>query len=342
MRKQLVLSAVASITTIVGLSGNAHANGFCASNSCAAETVVQATQTSPAFSSQNGGAGVGVDAESSSGYGLYALTLSTSSSEAAIYALADTLGAAYGVQAVVGSGNAFDGTSSSGNGVYATTAGGGGQVGVWGNNSGTGGSGVFGVAIDGFGVQGKDTGGGHGVQGEATGANAGIGVYGKDSTTSGTGYAGYFSGNVYATGNITCGGTCNSDVRLKENVQPLVGALAQMLKLRGVTFEWKNPAEHQNHTGSQTGVVAQEVEKVFPQWVYETPDKGVKNVDPDARTVLALTVEAFREQQAEIDELKAARHPIIAFNPNWGIFAAGLVIGGVLLLNKRHKSQDAA
>jgi Chaperone of endosialidase len=93
--------------------------------------------------------------------------------------------------------------------------------------------------------------------------------------------------------------------------QALSGALDQLLQLKGVTFEWKNPEEHLNRTGPQTGMIAQDVRKVFPQWVNETPDSKVLTVEPDARTVLALNVEAFRElknksdkQQAQIDKLQ--------------------------------------
>src|SRR5687768_5367909 len=61
--------------------------------------------------------------------------------------------------------------------------------------------------------------------------------------------------------------TLFSDVRLKRNVSTLEGSLDKLLKLRGVTFEWKDPAKHVGRFGVQTGFIAQEVEKVFPDWV---------------------------------------------------------------------------
>jgi hypothetical protein len=94
-------------------------------------------------------------------------------------------------------------------------------------------------------------------------------------------------------------------MRLKKNVKPLSGALDELLLLKGVTFEWKNPEQHENHIGPQMGVIAQDVEKVFPQWVRET-EAGFKNVDPDARTVLALTVESIRSLKTENDSLREA------------------------------------
>jgi hypothetical protein len=131
----------------------------------------------------------------------------------------------------------------------------------------------------------------------------------------------------------TCTGTCSSDSRLKQNVRPLTDALDTLLQFKGVTFEWKNPEEHQNHTGKQTGVIAQDVEKVFPQWVGEDK-KGFKTVDPDARTVLALQVEAFRElkarsdaQEERIKALEANRRPLISgLTAEGGLFGIGFVV----------------
>ena len=64
--------------------------------------------------------------------------------------------------------------------------------------------------------------------------------------------------------------------------------------------------------------------------------------------VAALQVEATKFLKAEVDdlktevkELKENRRPLISYNPNWGIFAAGLVIGGVLLINNRRKRLES-
>jgi hypothetical protein len=91
---------------------------------------------------------------------------------------------------------------------------------------------------------------------------------------------------------------------LKKNVKPLTNAMDRLLKLNGHFFEWIDPAEHDDHVGVQEGVIAQEVEEFFPQWVHETPDTHAKTVDSDQRTVLALVVESFREMKAENDSLK--------------------------------------
>jgi len=111
-----------------------------------------------------------------------------------------------------------------------------------------------------------------------------------------------------------------------------------------VTFEWIDPAKHEDHSGPQIGVIAQEVQKLFPQWVHETPDTHVLNVDPDQRTVLALTVESFREQQAEIKELQDqinGGHPPAAgltrFLPNGAGWGLSGILFGFMMASKRKK-----
>jgi hypothetical protein len=66
----------------------------------------------------------------------------------------------------------------------------------------------------------------------------------------------------------------SSDARLKENIHPIDGreALALFNQLQGVTFEWVNPEQHS--TGTRAGLLAQEVEKVFPDWVEEIEVQG--------------------------------------------------------------------
>jgi hypothetical protein len=102
----------------------------------------------------------------------------------------------------------------------------------------------------------------------------------------------------------------SSDTRIKKNIQPLTGALDKLTQLRGVSFEWINPADHANQTGRQAGFVAQEVERVFPNWVQEVP--GAEHdacLTPEGRVKSltlpfefdALTVEALRELRAEKD-----------------------------------------
>ena len=86
--------------------------------------------------------------------------------------------------------------------------------------------------------------------------------------------------------------TAFSDLRLKKNVEPLTDALEKLLKLEGVNFEWKRPAEHGDLKGLQTGLIAQQVENVFPEWI-DADDRGYKTLT--IRGFEALTVEALRD-----------------------------------------------
>jgi DNA repair exonuclease SbcCD ATPase subunit len=101
--------------------------------------------------------------------------------------------------------------------------------------------------------------------------------------------------------------TTFSDARLKKNVKPLEGALDRLMRLQGVTFEYKDPdAIHELH-GVQIGMIAQEVEKIFPDWV-DTAPNGMKRLS--VHGFEALAVEAMRqlrtEEDAKLAEFKAA------------------------------------
>jgi hypothetical protein len=92
-----------------------------------------------------------------------------------------------------------------------------------------------------------------------------------------------------------------SDVRLKKNIEPLKGALNRMLQLRGVNYEWKEPASMGNLVGVQMGLIAQEAETVFPDWISTRRD-GYKQMT--IRGFEALTIEAFRELKTDLEDLK--------------------------------------
>jgi hypothetical protein len=89
--------------------------------------------------------------------------------------------------------------------------------------------------------------------------------------------------------------TASSDARLKENVRPITGALALVQQLEGVLFN------RIGQTAEEIGVIAQQVEKIVPQLVH-TDDKGMKSVA--YANAVALLIEAFKEQQNQIEELQ--------------------------------------
>ena len=75
-----------------------------------------------------------------------------------------------------------------------------------------------------------------------------------------------------------------------------------MLNLRGVTFEYADPVATGQLPGVQLGMVAQDVEQVFPSWV-DTGADGYKRVT--FRGFEALTAEAVLELH---DQLVTASH----------------------------------
>lgn len=87
-----------------------------------------------------------------------------------------------------------------------------------------------------------------------------------------------------------------SDARLKTNISTASDALAKILQLRGVSFNWKSTGK------ADVGLVAQEVEKVYPELVSTGAD-GIKAVEYGH--LVGPLVEAIKAQQAEIDALKA-------------------------------------
>ncbi len=86
-----------------------------------------------------------------------------------------------------------------------------------------------------------------------------------------------------------------SDATLKTNVETLTGSLDAVKSLRGVSFDWIE------NGGSEVGVIAQEVEDVLPD-VVNTNEDGIKSVKYG--NMVAVLIEAMKEQQAQIDELK--------------------------------------
>ncbi|MCZ8222593.1 MAG: tail fiber domain-containing protein [Microcystis sp. LE19-84.1B] len=113
------------------------------------------------------------------------------------------------------------------------------------------------------------------------------------------------SGNLTVTGNaFKPGGGAwgiSSDERLKKNISTLEGALDKLLQLRGVSYEWKEPEKQGNLTGPQMGLIAQEVEAVFPEWIGVDAD-GYQTLS--IRGFEALVVEALKELKAENEALK--------------------------------------
>ncbi|MDY6903143.1 MAG: tail fiber domain-containing protein [Thermodesulfobacteriota bacterium] len=107
-------------------------------------------------------------------------------------------------------------------------------------------------------------------------------------------------GNVHVDNILTAGSCCqSSDIRLKTNITTCDNALDKVSQLRGVTFNWK---DEDKDPGTQLGVIAQEVEKVFPEVVETDSQDGYKSVAYSK--LVAPLIEAVKELKAENDDLK--------------------------------------
>ena len=102
-------------------------------------------------------------------------------------------------------------------------------------------------------------------------------------------------GDINASGSVRAAGVVlSSDRRFKRNIQVLDGALAKILRLRGVRYAWRTeefPARNFN-SRDQLGVIAQEVEEEFPELV-DTAADGYKGVNYPA--LVAPLIESTKE-----------------------------------------------
>jgi hypothetical protein len=108
------------------------------------------------------------------------------------------------------------------------------------------------------------------------------------------------NGSLEVTQGIT-GTVSPSDLRYKRNIKTISNVLLNVIKLRGVSYDWESekfPHKRFNKR-KQIGLIAQEVEEVYPELV-ETFDDGFKGVDYSKMS--AVLIQAIKEQQKIIDE----------------------------------------
>lgn len=100
-----------------------------------------------------------------------------------------------------------------------------------------------------------------------------------------------FSGTVTSSGNFNS----TSDIRVKENIKPLENSLSKVNQLRAVEYDRTDIRCH------QIGVIAQEIEKVYPDFV-STDSEGMKSVSYGQ--MVSVLIEAVKELSQEVDKLK--------------------------------------
>ena len=181
-----------------------------------------------------------------------------------------------------------------------------------------------------YGVAGNaQTGCNYGVFGTIGGSGYGAGIFGS-STTNDTGvavngrYAGYFRGNVYATESITGNIVNRSDYRLKENIKSLSetcpNSLDMVMSMNPVQFKYKNrqmgtdsdgnpvymwEGNEPTYTHTHFGFIAQEIQELFPNLVYEGA-AGDDYLSVSYTELVPVLVRAIQELRAELRETRKA------------------------------------
>jgi hypothetical protein len=109
-----------------------------------------------------------------------------------------------------------------------------------------------------------------------------------------------YNGALSTANSITAGGdvTAYSDARVKENIETIDGALNKVMSMRGVSYNRTDLDDK----SKKVGVIAQEIQSVLPEVVQEQAD-GMLSVSYG--NIVGVLIEAMKEQQKQIEELKA-------------------------------------
>ena len=118
----------------------------------------------------------------------------------------------------------------------------------------------------------------------------------KRFETTSTGIA--VTGKITATGDVVA--FYSSDKKFKDNVVQLDGALDKVKEIRGVSFDWNDKQD--SYKGHDIGVIAQEVEAVYPELVHHRAEDDSKAVDYVKLT--AVLIEAVKELSAKVEALE--------------------------------------
>lgn len=129
------------------------------------------------------------------------------------------------------------------------------------------------------------------VLSSSTGAEARMAVGGAGYTYSNTGTA-------QATAWVS-----TSDIQFKKNIEKIQNALATVNQMEGCTYDKRQTLEENEDTVyvHEAGLIAQELEEVFPEAVVTMGAEGIKCVNP--YPLVALLVNAVNEMSARMDEM---------------------------------------
>lgn len=146
-------------------------------------------------------------------------------------------------------------------------------------------------------------------KGNAVGAN-GIKIQaGTDAGSTATQYIQFYDNDGTLLGSIKWNGTTGSgsnllfavqsDLRLKQNIHKTIFSIDTLMKINIVDFNWRDKPKGK----IQTGMIAQELYKVYPNAVIKPEDetKDVWTLNQDA--LFPLMIKSIQDQQAEISDL---------------------------------------
>ncbi len=177
-----------------------------------------------------------------------------------------------------------------------------------------------------FGQAGNATNGyNYGVYGRLIGSNNGAGLFGamrgRSVANTGGNYAGYFNGNVVISDNLFVAGTISSsDQRLKKNIATLTSnTFMNLSQLNAISYLYKTrqelkaegiiPTDTSTTTEAESnyinkthyGFIAQDVQQILPDLVYERED-GILGIDYIG--FIPLIIETIKQQNAKINDLE--------------------------------------
>jgi hypothetical protein len=114
-------------------------------------------------------------------------------------------------------------------------------------------------------------------------------------------------GALHVKNDIVAFSTTTSDARLKDDIKTIDNALDKVMNLRGVEYVWNNGGRKGQ---KDLGLIAQEVEQVIPEIVREhrlplVDDSDIEYKTVDYEKMVGVLIEAIKDQQKQIDELKA-------------------------------------
>jgi Chaperone of endosialidase len=132
------------------------------------------------------------------------------------------------------------------------------------------------------------------IPGDASDYNAHFSFYYTNSFSTHQIFSIQGDGNAFLTGTLFE----SSDQRLKKNIQRFDNVLPKLNNLNAYTYNWIDSSKSK---AQQVGLIAQEIEKEFPQLV-NTDEKGIKSVA--YANMVPVLLQAIKEQQKEIEELK--------------------------------------